>query len=264
LTDNTPRGPRPQPKHLAPAELAALVLAAEQQINDCPESAAGSAIPGFANGDRDYVDNDVRRKAVALPSRPLGTVLNERRSATEMYPFVVHELVALLARTYRVQDVRHAVEDDDGAWTSRPVPSAGARHPFELLVSVSAVDGLEPGRYVFDPHRVGLPRLDSAWARYAREVEHSALRASRKPEPAPATILLVANVDRVADRYSSPLTLLMRDAGALLQTLHLVATDLGLASRIIGSAGHITNAESSGHLIVDCGALIVGCLRPVA
>jgi SagB-type dehydrogenase family enzyme len=157
----------------------------------------------------------------------------------------------------------YASDEEDGAWTSRPVPSAGARHPFELLVSIAAVNGAEPGRYVFDAHRVGLPLLDPAWLPYVREVEHSALRASRKPEPAPATIVLLANVDRVADKYSAALTLLMRDAGVLLQTLHLVATDLGLASRILGSAGQLTYAESSGHLVVDCGALIVGSMRPV-
>jgi SagB-type dehydrogenase family enzyme len=247
---------------LAPAELLALVLATEQQVNDAPQSAAGPPIPGFAARD-DVVGNDVRRLAAGLPSRPVTTVLNERRSATDLHTGVhveaiqAHELVALLARSYRVQDV-HGDDSGGGQWTSRPVPSAGARHPFELLVSVTAVNGLEAGRYVFDPHRVGLPRLAQAWTAYAGEVEDAAMRASRANATAPVTIVLVANANRVAERYSAPLTLLMRDAGVLLQTLHLVATDLGLDSRILGSAGHITHDNDTGHLIADCGALIVG------
>lgn len=213
-------------------------------------------IPGFATGD-DLIDNELRRKAAGLPSRPLATVLDERRSSGAMKAFGLHELVALLARAYRVQNV-HGAGDGAALWTARPVPSAGARHPFELLVSVAAVDGLEAGRYVFDPHRVGLPRLAPAWARYASDVEDAALRAARSSTAAPAMVVLVANANRVADRYSAPLTLLMRDAGVLLQTLHLVATDLGLASRILGSAGHITHVDGSGDLVVDCGALIIG------
>jgi SagB-type dehydrogenase family enzyme len=263
VTDTPQGSSHRQPEGLAPAELLALVLATEQQVNDAPQSAAGPAIPGFATLD-DVVSNDVRRIAAGLPSRPLTTVLDERRSATDLHTGTdvgvirVHELVALLARSYRVQDVHG--DDNGGAlrWTSRPVPSAGARHPFELLVSVAAVDGLEAGRYVFDPHRVGLPRLAQPWARYAGEVEDAAMRASRANAIAPATIVLVANADRVAERYSAPLTLLMRDAGALLQTLHLVATDLGLSSRILGSAGHTTRDDVTGNLITDCGALIVG------
>lgn len=259
MTD-TPQG---STHGLVPAELLALVLATEQQVNDAPESAAGPAIPGFAAGD-DVVGNDVRRAAAALPSRPLATVLDERRSATDLHTgsgagvIRDHELVALLARSYRVQDVHVDDSGGGGRWTHRPVPSAGARHPFELLVSVTGVDGLGAGRYVFDPHRVGLPRLAQAWTRYAVEVEDAAMRASHAKATAPATIVLIANAERVAERYSAPLTLLMRDAGALLQTLHLVATDLGLASRILGSAGHVAHDTHTGHLITDCGALIVG------
>lgn len=263
MTDAPQGSSHRQPEGLAPAEFLALVLATEQQVNDAPKSAAGPAIPGFATRD-DVVGHDVRRIAAGLPSRPLATVLDERRSATDLRTGTgvgainVHKLVALLARSYRVQDVHGADGGGGGRWTTRPVPSAGARHPFELLVSVTAVDGLEAGRYVFDPHRVGLPRLAQAWTRYAGEVEDAAMRASRANATAPATIVLVANADRVAERYSAPLTLLMRDAGVLLQTLHLVATDLGLASRILGSAGHITHDNDTGHLIADCGALIVG------
>lgn len=261
---DTPQGSsHQQPEGLAPAELLALVLATEQQVNDAAQSAAGPAILGFAARD-DVVGNDVRRIAAELPSRPLADVLDERRSAAElqtgagMGAIRVHELVALLARSYRVQSVHGDESGDHGRWTYRPVPSAGARHPFELLVSVTAVNGLEAGRYVFDPYRVGLPRLAHAWTRYAGEVEKATMRARRASVPPPATIVLVGNADRVAERYSAPLTLLMRDAGALLQTLHLVATDLGLASRILGSAGHITHDKDTGYLIADCGALVVG------
>jgi oxazoline/thiazoline dehydrogenase len=142
----------------------------------------------------------------------------------------------------------------------RPVPSAGATHPFDLLVTVDDVIGLGAGRYVFDAHAVGLRRLGAQFDDFAGTVELAALRASRCATPAPVTVTLVADVRRVTRRYRAALTLLLRDAGALVQTLHLVATDLGLAGSILGSAGHSpeTGEIAVTEQVVNCGAFIFG------
>ena len=249
-----------RPTGLAPAELVALVLATHQQVNDAPQPAAGPAIPGFAAGD-DAIDNELRRKAAELPSRPLATVLDERRSAGAMQAFSLHELVraaraglssAERPRFWRRWRRRGPVDGTARAVGRCPSIRSSCWSPQRPSMGSKRADTCSI-RTVS-----GMPRLAPAWMHYASEVEAAAMRAARASAPAPATVVLVANADRIADRYSAPLTLLMRDAGVLLQTLHLVATDLGLVSRILGSAGHTTHADGTGDLIVDCGALVIG------
>jgi hypothetical protein len=79
-------------------------------------------------------------------------------------------------------------------------------------------------------------------------------------------VILVANLYRTFCRYPHGLTLLLRDAGALLTVLHLVAADLGLASTILGTGGNWLRPRAAAGerepLAVDCGALAVG--RPLA
>ena len=72
-------------------------------------------------------------------------------------------------------------------------------------------------------------------------------------------MFLLADPSRLIDRYDAPLTLLMRDAGVCAATLHMVASDLGLASSIIGVAGQaITGNEGR---LVCCGAVVVGSTK---
>jgi SagB-type dehydrogenase family enzyme len=155
----------------------------------------------------------------------------------------------MLVRCLRVIDW---AEGADGyVQTHRPTPSAGARHPIDVHLLAHDVEGLPGGAWRFDAltcelvatsadHDATLERLGSIVGRAAP----------------PSALLAVAHLDRTLSRYPDGLSLLWRDAGALLATLHLCATDLGLASCIVGATGvmmdDITLAE------VDVGALIVG------
>lgn len=270
---------------LADVELAAFALARHQIVSTSASSLPSLSLRLTGSG-RDHISDEVRRAARDLPSRPLHEVLEARRSNDVFEAMGLEQLLAVLVRSYRVQDA--GVDHLGSEWSLRPVPSAGATHSFDLLVIVADVRDIEPGQYLFDAHRGGLQRLDPSWNEYADALEKAALLAARRLDPAPATILLVAATARITARYSSALTLLLRDAGVLLQTLHLVATDLGLASRILGTAGHSPDEPAPGTpavsptrsetptaqatqaapatqnssrplmSVVDCGALILG------
>lgn len=284
---------------LTEAEQAALVMARHQHVrqrgvHSGPVDASPIALSGSAH---DAATDTVRKAARLLPSRPLHEVLEGRRSHNTFAPLEVHELLAVLIRSYRIQDA--GTNTDGATWTLRPVPSAGATHPFDLLVTARNVTGLEPGQYLFDAHRGGLHVLDDHWNAYADQIEQASLRAARRTLAPPASIALIAQASRVTARYSAALTLMLRDAGVLLQTMHLVAEDLGLASRILGTAGHTPDPTSQGithgsahkapnsstrgstrgpvqglgdvnaggslqdeSFIVDCGVLILGCVSP--
>ncbi|HUR05610.1 MAG TPA: nitroreductase family protein [Nonomuraea sp.] len=165
-------------------------------------------------------------------------------------------MAAVLARSFRI--VADGVDDNGAPWSLRTAPSAGATHPFDLLVTANDVRGLQRGHYVYGPNAISLRGLNADQGPYADILSAAVTSASRRLEPAPVSLCLVANVERTAQRYLTTLTLLLRDAGALLATLHLVATDLGLRSSIVGTAGHFDYRQTISPTVVDCGGLVLG------
>lgn len=206
---------------------------------------------------------DLRHAATAASSS-LADVLRLRRSE-RLSVGAPHrrDLAALLHRSARTID--QGIGDDGGPWSHRPAPSAGGTHPFDLLVLAYHVDGLAAGAYRFSPVSAQLQTAKIPPA-YVATLTNAVTAAARHGSPPPATVILVANVYRTFRRYPHGLTLLLRDAGALLTVLHLVAADLGLASTILGTGGNWLRSRASSDeceaLAVDCGALAVG--RPLA
>ena len=204
------------------------------------------------------------RHAASATSRPLADVLHLRRSE-RLNVGAPHrrDLAALLHRSARMID--HGIGDDGGPWSHRPAPSAGGTHPFDLLVLAHNVDGLPAGAYRFSPVSAQL-QTASIPAEYVATLTDAVTAAARRGSPPPATVILVANLYRTFCRYPHGLTLLLRDAGALLTVLHLVAADLGLASTILGTGGNWLRPRAAAGerepLAVDCGALAFG--RPLA
>jgi hypothetical protein len=74
----------------------------------------------------------------------------------------------------------------------------------------------------------------------------------------PAVIVVSANPAATLSRYPNGTAHVWRDAGALLATLHLTATDLGLASKILSTSGVLSQFDPSGTGTVDVGALLLG------
>lgn len=237
--------------------------------------AAGLPALGAEPGSPDAITDDDRRAAAQAPSRPLAEILEHRRSHTDGLTAMSRaDLVTVLYRAYRLLDTGRD-EETGASWTQRPTPSAGAAHPFDLMVRADDVQGLNAGTYIFGSHAISLKRLDPAHEHYASNLGQAVRRAARRTHPSPATIYLVANPARTAVRYEAPETLILRDAGALLATMHLVATDLGLRSSIVGTAGRFadihgrtedreSSPDNQAPVVeaFDCGALVIGRPRP--
>lgn len=260
-----------QPLGLSRAEYEVLLRASRPPVHRSPDAlrdmfAALASLPALKpeDGSLDKITDNDRSAASRAPSQPLAQVLETRRSHTDgLRPLSRLELVTVLARSFRV--IEAGVDENGGAWSFRPVPSGGATHPFDLLVTATGVNGLTPGHYVYGPNAVSLRSLSAEQSGYADVLSAAMMSASRRREPAPASICLVANVERTAQRYIAALALLLRDAGALLATMHLVATDLDLRSCIVGSAGHfehlvtpsLGNGSRPSLTVVDCGGLVL-------
>lgn len=261
-----------QPQALSTAEYEVLEGAAHPPVHRTANSLkdeleASAILPALKvqPGSHDEIIDDDRRAVSQVASHSLAHVLEMRRSRTDSSrPLTRLQLLTILTRSFRVIDAGSS--EDGTCWSLRPTPSGGAAHPFDLLVSVADVYDIEPGHYVFGPNAISLRRLSIQQSDYADTLSTAIMDASRRQKPAPATICLVANVERTAQRYVATLTILLRDAGALLATMHLVATDLGLHSSIIGSAGHFevaTSRQTTGDslqntpTVVDCGGLVL-------
>jgi SagB-type dehydrogenase family enzyme len=160
-------------------------------------------------------------------------------------------LATLLFHSARTID--EWASDDGTRLAHRPYPSAGARHPIGITVVANEVDGLAAGAWDFDPVRCRLQPSDWRSESAARVV--GAATAALGGVTPPALVVAVAEPDRTLSRYPAGTAHLWRDAGAMLTTVHLVATATGLQSSIVGIGGQI--GDESEHAI-DVGAVAVG------
>lgn len=192
--------------------------------------------------------------AAGEPSRSFAEVLRIRRSSRALGGLRLDALASVLVLSGRV---RAWAESDDGYQiTHRPTPSAGGRHPCDLLVAAPGVEGLAKGWWVFDAtrcelhqEREGVPPMDQAL--------DSIVEIGRLGGRPGAVIFLVAHFDRTLARYPAGGALVWRDAGVLLSVLHLCATALSLGSCIVGSAG-VVRVQRSPSVVMDVGAIALG------
>jgi SagB-type dehydrogenase family enzyme len=144
--------------------------------------------------------------------------------------------------------------DEDGTRLAhRPYPSAGARHPIGITVVANDVEGLASGAWQFDPAQLRL--RPSAWDHETVTRLVNVATAALGGVTPPALVVAVAEPDRTLRRYPAGTAHLWRDAGAMLATVHMVATAIGLRSSIVGIGGHIADESDDA---IDVGAVAVG------
>ncbi|MER2540683.1 MAG: SagB family peptide dehydrogenase [Azonexus sp.] len=169
-------------------------------------------------------------------------LLRERRSVRDFdskQPVTLDELSALLFYTLKIQRTDWmAFQTPDGvksmelAWG--PSPTAGACHALEIFVCVSECRNLASGIYAYDclEHRLGLVADDSA----ANKMLASAARSMGREISPPITLIITVRFDRVFWKYRGvSMANILRDVGALYQTLYLGAQGIGLAGCAIGN-----------------------------
>jgi SagB-type dehydrogenase family enzyme len=189
---------------------------------------------------------DLRKLQAAAPDAisPTAMLLRERHSTRDFddaRPITLAELSRFLDQSVRVQSKwksRLDLGDDspEVAYTTRPYPSGGSAYELELYLTVANCEGLPRGFYHYDADRHALVPID------ARAVQLEAmLRAAEFAMDAPAVpqilFTIAARFDRVSWKYSGiAYALILKDVGVLIQTLYLMATDMGLGGCAIGTS----------------------------
>ena len=188
---------------------------------------------------------DLRKLSAAStePASPFVTLLRERHSMREFddrNPITLDELSRFLEATSRVHAKWESPIDLGDTspvvdYAIRPYPAGGSAYELELYLAVANCDGLPRGFYHYDADRHALApialrgqELEALWA--------GAEFAMDAPAPPQILITIAARFDRVAWKYSSiAYALILKDAGVLIQTLYLMATEMGLGGCAIGS-----------------------------
>src|SRR5271166_3932458 len=195
---------------------------------------------------------DLRKVSAAHPEAisPVAKLLRKRHSTRnfdDRRPITLAELSQFLDGTARVLTRSNTKLDlDDGGHTVRPYPSAGAAYELELYLAVNLCEGLARGFYHYDagahalaPIGVSTNALEAllAGAEYA-------MGAPAAPQ---ILITIAARFGRISWKYSSiAYALILKDVGVFMQTLYLVATDMGLGGCAIGIANIDLFAKMTG------------------
>jgi SagB-type dehydrogenase family enzyme len=185
---------------------------------------------------------------------PFAKLLGQRHSIRDFddrHPITLAELSRFLDLTARVQSRWHSKPefDDSGPdieFTTRPYPSAGSAYELELYLAVANCEGLARGFYHYDAGEHALVPIDVRTHELDAQLTAAefAMGASAGPQ---ILITIAARFGRISWKYSSiAYSLILKDVGVLLQTLYLMATDMGLGGCAIGTTNIDLFARMTG------------------
>ena len=216
-----------------------------------PPAAVRPHWPGEKIDLRQFLDADSAARS------PVVKLLRERHSARtfdDRQPITLAELSRFLDRAARVQSEWSSRLDlgtgsDDGpmlAYTARPYPSGGSSYELELYLAVNKCEGLARGFYHYDASAHALAPIPVRANEFDAQLKAAemAMGVSAAPQ---VLITMAARFGRISWKYSSiAYALILKDVGVLMQTLYLMATDLGLGGCAIGSTNIDLFAKMTG------------------
>ena len=174
-------------------------------------------------------------------------VLEQRRTIRTLgeRPITIRALGEFLYRSARVRSIVAPTDKRPYAWTRRPYPSGGGCYPLELYVVSAACDGLDSAIYHYDPMRHVL-RIVSRDAEAARSLVTAARAAQLESASGQVLIVYTARFRRLTWKYRSiALSTILKDVGALMQTMYLVATAMHLAPSAVGAGDSTRFGEAT-------------------
>ena len=188
---------------------------------------------------------------------PAAKLLRERHSTRDFdnqRPITLAELARFLDSTARVQSELKTTLDHGGGggggpeltYTVRPYPSGGASYELELYLAVDTCEGLSRGFYHYDAGAHALVPIETLDNHLDALLNGAAFAMGVNAAPQ-ILITMAARFGRISWKYSSiAYALILKDVGVLMQTLYVVATDMGLGGCAIGTTNIDLFAKMTG------------------
>jgi SagB-type dehydrogenase family enzyme len=171
---------------------------------------------------------------LAAGDPPLTEVIEVSRSYRDYSERAVsaEELGELLFRVARIRatELGSAAIETNYTVSDRPYPSTADLYELELYLSVDRCAGLPRGNYHYDPREHALTLVSDSEPELAELLDIAKVAAGSTQRP-PVLITVTTRIARLSWIYSGiAYATTLKHVGALQQTLHLVATAMGLAS----------------------------------
>jgi SagB-type dehydrogenase family enzyme len=196
-------------------------------------------------------DQTVYLPKASPPKRDFFDVLESRQTERQCGPLSLEELAQVLWWTAKTR-----VAAQSHRWEHRPTPSAGGRHPIDIIVWNCPKDA--PGLHLYDCSAHALRRIHIQDVKAVAGLVHAAEELVGTIE---GTILWHgAQIARTSSKYRYAASLIWRDAGALVATTAIVAEALSLCCCPLGITGepYLSSALRSRNAVQGVGGCLVG------
>jgi SagB-type dehydrogenase family enzyme len=193
-------------------------------------------------------------KANTPSNRIFIEVLGNRISERVFQKMSIQDLSNLLWYAAKIKSV--SITTKNQIITHRPSPSAGSLHPIDIFLSLPQTIKKRQ-LYYYDPfiHKIGRLVVDKHILFDFLSTINDCLESTN------ATVIWFVGVPQiVSSKYKNHASLLWRDAGSLLMTVHLTAYALGLKSCAVGTLGQpfLSRLFEKNYKIISAGGLLVG------
>lgn len=189
---------------------------------------------------------------------PIATRFDEiskiRKSSRIFRPITMEKLGSILWYSAKVKST--FLQKNGYILTHRGTPSAGARHPIDIII-LNSNFLLENNFYYYNPFEHSLNQVVSSSDDIKLFIDH----INQVVEINNATIIwFVAHVNRTATKYENAQSLIWRDAGALINNIQMTCTAIGINSCPIGSLGEpfISSFFNNTEGVFGAGGLLIG------
>jgi len=194
------------------------------------------------------IDNSLKDIFLDVPSEidlansnSLNSCIESRVSTREFEGIELSKLSTFLYRCCRIKGTQpmqiqnHKGEKEVVETLRTPYPSGGALYELGFYLTVSECEGLEPGFYYYNPFEHKLSLLSQP-SQSSESMVWYARMCTNMPLNPPVVITLSADFERMFWKYENmAYAAILKNVGAVFQTMYLVATDLGLGACAMGN-----------------------------